>query len=53
MRQRAWSMLSEHINGELLSLLTDREIGLEEVAETCETLLAGNIRGRVVVNLQI
>ena len=51
-RQRAWSMLSEHISEELLSLLTDREIGLEDVAETCEVLLAGNIRGRVIVNLQ-
>ena len=52
LRERAWSMLAEHMNEELLSLLTDREIGLEEVAETCETLLAGDIRGRVIVNLQ-
>ena len=51
-RQRAWSMLSEHINEALLTLLTDREIELEDITETCEMLLAGNIRGRVIVNLQ-
>ena len=51
-RLRAWAMLAEHMNEELLSLLIDREIGLEEVVETCEILLSGNIRGRVLVNLQ-
>ena len=52
LRQRAWAMLAEHITDELLSLLTDREITLKEVAATCVELLAGNIRGRVIVNLQ-
>ena len=52
LRQRAWAMLAEHMTDELLSLLTDREITLNEVAATCVELLAGNIRGRVIVNLQ-
>lgn len=52
LRERAWAMLSEHITEEQLSLLTDREISLNEVAETCEELLEGKIRGRVIVNLE-
>ncbi|HEY5734670.1 MAG TPA: MDR family oxidoreductase [Gammaproteobacteria bacterium] len=52
LRERAWAMLAEHMSPELLSLLTDREISLNEVLDTCEVLLAGNIRGRVIVNLQ-
>ena len=52
LRERAWAMLAEHINSELQALLTDREITLQEVAQTCEDLLAGKVRGRVIVNLQ-
>ena len=52
LRQRAWSMLSQHIDEELLKLLTDREIGLSGIVETCGELLAGNIRGRVIVKLR-
>jgi len=52
LRERAWAMLSEHITEEKLSLLTDREIKLNKVAETCEELLEGKIRGRVIVNLE-
>jgi acrylyl-CoA reductase (NADPH) len=52
LRVRAWSMLARHINRDLLSLLTDREITLDEVKDTCGVLLSGKIRGRVIVNLQ-
>lgn len=51
LRTHAWGMLSRHMTGELLSLLTDREITLDKVADICEELLAGNIRGRVIVNV--
>ncbi len=52
LRERAWAMLSEHMTDDLLALLTDREITLNDVSDTCEELLAGNIRGRVIVNLE-
>lgn len=51
LRKCAWRLLSENIDDEFNQLLTDREIGLNEVSETCEDLLAGKIRGRVIVNL--
>ncbi len=51
LRERAWGLISENIDDEFNQLLTNREIGLSEVSETCETLLAGKIRGRVIVNL--
>ncbi len=51
LRERAWNLLSEHVDGEFNRLLTDREIGLNEVSEACESLLAGRIRGRIIVNL--
>lgn len=51
-RQRAWKLIADNIPAEYYALLTDREITLDEVQETCEELLAGNIRGRVIVNMQ-
>lgn len=52
LRQRAWAMLAEHITDKQLELLTHSEIKLNDVASTCETLLEGKIRGRVIVNVQ-
>lgn len=51
-RKRAWEMIARNIPAELYVLLTDREITLNDVKDTCEELLAGKIRGRVVVNMQ-
>ena len=51
-RKKAWELIARHIPAEFYSLLTDREIQLEEVTGACEELLAGNIRGRVIVNMQ-
>ena len=51
LRERAWQLIAEHVDQAFYELITDREIGLHEVIETCETLLAGKIRGRVIVKL--
>lgn len=51
-RKRAWELIASTIPAEYYTLLTDREITLDEVAATCDELLAGNIRGRVVVDMQ-
>ena len=51
LRERAWQLIAEHIDAAFCALITDREIGLAEVTDACEALLAGNIRGRVVVKL--
>ena len=52
MRKQAWELIANTIPAEYYSLLTDREITLSEVKDTCEELLAGKIRGRVVVDMQ-
>lgn len=51
LRERAWGLIAEHIDAAFNELITDREIGLDEVSETCETLLDGGIRGRVIVDV--
>ena len=52
-RQQAWELIAKNIPAEYFTLLTDREITLHEVKDTCEQLLAGNIRGRVVVDMRV
>jgi acrylyl-CoA reductase (NADPH) len=52
-RKQAWELIANTIPAEYYALLTDREITLNEVKDTCEELLAGKIRGRVVVDLQV
>ena len=51
-RKQAWELIAGNIPEEFYDLLTDREIRLDQVKDTSEELLAGNIRGRVLVNLQ-
>jgi acrylyl-CoA reductase (NADPH) len=51
-RKQAWELIARNIPAEFYTLLTDREIPLNEVADASKELLAGNIRGRVVVNMQ-
>jgi acrylyl-CoA reductase (NADPH) len=53
MRKQAWELIANTIPAEYYTLLTDREITLNEVKDTCEELLAGKIRGRVVVDMQV
>ena len=50
-RKRAWKLIADNISADYYELLTDREISLDEVRETCEDLLDGKIQGRVIVNM--
>ena len=52
-RKQAWELIARNIPTEFYALLTDREIQLNQVKDTSEELLAGKIRGRVLVNLQV
>lgn len=49
-RERAWSALAAELPRDLLTANT-RSIGLEAVAALAPQLLAGQVRGRVVVEL--
>lgn len=49
-RLEAWRRLGELLDPAQLESIT-RTIGLDEAIETAEALLAGRVRGRVVVNL--
>ncbi|MDO6681846.1 MDR family oxidoreductase [Oceanobacter sp. 5_MG-2023] len=49
-RLAAWKQLAELVDAEMLAGIT-REIGLEQVIETASDLLAGKVRGRIVVAL--
>lgn len=49
-RQEAWSRLARDLDKRLLAPIT-RTIGLEEVIPTAGELLAGKVRGRVVVDV--
>ncbi|OOF44773.1 alcohol dehydrogenase [Rodentibacter rarus] len=49
-RVQAWQRLSEIINDELLTKIT-QEIALDEVIPTASKLLNGEVRGRVVVKI--
>lgn len=50
-RMEAWARLAEDLDPALLGLIT-REIGLDQVIETAHQLLNGQVRGRVVVDVQ-
>ena len=49
LRRAAWDLLVEHVSPETVELLVDREIGLAEVPQIAPDVLAGRIRGRVLV----
>jgi acrylyl-CoA reductase (NADPH) len=49
-REAAWARLAEDLDLGLLDRITDTRVELADVPKTAETLLAGKIRGRVVVN---
>lgn len=48
-RQRAWRLLAETLPAEYYDLLLFEEIGLDQVIETSDELLAGKVKGRVIV----
>ena len=51
-RQAAWRRMASVLSSADIQEMTARTVGLDEVPEACEELLSGDIRGRVVVDLQ-
>lgn len=51
LRERAWQRLARDLPADRLALIGAREIGLGEVIATAEDLMAGRVRGRVVVDV--
>lgn len=51
MRRAAWDLLAERLDGGIVDRLTERTVALEEAPDVAEEVLAGRIRGRVVVRL--
>lgn len=49
-RERAWARLARDLDLEQLAAMT-REIAFEDLAQVAEELLAGQVRGRVVVSI--
>jgi acrylyl-CoA reductase (NADPH) len=49
-RETAWARLAEDLDLGLLDRITTTRLPLAEVQKTAETLMAGKIRGRVVVD---
>jgi acrylyl-CoA reductase (NADPH) len=49
-REEAWQRLEKDLDRSKLAALTT-EIGLSEVIETAPRILAGQVRGRVVVKI--
>lgn len=49
-RDEAWDLLAQHLDLKLLDSLTS-EIGLSQVIEQSPALLAGQVRGRIVVDV--
>jgi len=49
-RERAWDALAEELDGELLDSMTTG-IGLSEVIDHAERVLAGEVRGRTVIDV--
>jgi acrylyl-CoA reductase (NADPH) len=50
-RKEAWKRLAEHLDRQKLATMT-REIGLSEVIGVAPEILAGHVRGRVVVRVR-
>ncbi|WP_025244967.1 alcohol dehydrogenase catalytic domain-containing protein [Candidatus Sodalis pierantonius] len=50
-RREAWQRIAEVVDTPLLDQIS-REIGLSEVIDTAQALMAGKVRGRIVVNTQ-
>ncbi len=50
-RQQAWDRLARDLDMQKLALIGARTIGLGEVIDVAESLLAGKVRGRIVVDV--
>jgi acrylyl-CoA reductase (NADPH) len=49
-RQQAWKRLATDLDHKKLEAMT-REISLDQVVETAPSILAGKVRGRIVVRV--
>lgn len=50
MRKAAWDRIASDVSPASLALMTAETIGLERVFDIADALLAGKVRGRVVVD---
>jgi acrylyl-CoA reductase (NADPH) len=50
-RQAAWGRLARDLTGPILDVIASREISLEEALGLAPELLAGRVRGRVIVDV--
>ncbi|WP_319519992.1 MDR family oxidoreductase [uncultured Martelella sp.] len=50
-REAAWRLLQAQLTPEQIDLATEGEVGLAELPEAAEAILAGRIRGRMVVKV--
>ena len=50
-RRNAWNLLSREVSQSALNLIRSEVIGLDEVADRCEKLIAGRVQGRIVVDV--
>jgi NADPH:quinone reductase-like Zn-dependent oxidoreductase len=48
-RRRVWSELGGYVDGALLDTIVEDEIGLEDLPEGLASILAGKVRGRILV----
>lgn len=51
LRRSAWQLLADRIDGDVVDRLTERTIGLAEAPGAADDVLAGRVRGRIVVDL--
>jgi acrylyl-CoA reductase (NADPH) len=51
-RLAAWALLAEHCAPDLVDMMTERVIGMAEVPAAAEEVLAGRVRGRIVVDVR-
>lgn len=51
MRRAAWDLLADRIDGDVVDRLTARVIPLEDAPAAAEEVLAGRVRGRIVVRI--
>ena len=50
-RQTAWNRLATELDREKLAVIGSQTIGLSEVIDTAHRLLAGEVRGRIIVDV--
>ncbi|HET6824971.1 MAG TPA: acryloyl-CoA reductase [Amnibacterium sp.] len=51
-RLAAWALLAEHCSPDVVDRMTERVIGMAEVPTAADEVLAGRVRGRIVVDVR-